>query len=448
MNAPICEFVEKYIGKSPARLHMPGHKGIASRLGAEPFDITEVKGADYLYEASGIIGESEKNCSQLFGSGATFYSCEGSSLSVKTMVTLAALARKDKSRRGEIIAARNCHVSFISGCILADVVPVWVYGGDSLCSCDIDVSQVEAAVEASPSPCGVYVTSPDYLGNAAPVGELSEICKKHGIPLLVDNAHGAYLKFMERDTHPLTLGADICCDSAHKTLPVLTGGGYLHISKNADGSFRQNAKKIMSLYGSTSPSFLILQSLDRCNLTLSEGYGKKLEETARKVSRLGDIINRKGFEAHTFEPLKLTVFPKGGGLTGEQAAELLRKKGAEPEYADSDSLVMMFSPMNPDEDYRRVEAAFSGAGKLPPIPASRRVMPKLEMAMTPREAAFSRTELIPVELSAGRICAASAASCQPSVPLAVCGERLTSPAAEILKLSGFDFIEAVAGNEK
>ena len=116
----------------------------------------------------------------------------------------------------------------------------------------------------------IIIKSPDYLGRTADIKGIADVCHRKGVLLIVDNAHGAYLKFSENDDHPLTLGADICCDSAHKTLPVLTGGAYLHLSKELVSKYDYDdlyeyIKSVMCMNGSTSPSYLILQSLDLCN---------------------------------------------------------------------------------------------------------------------------------------------------------------------------------------
>ena len=102
----------------------------------------------------------------------------------------------------------------------------------------------------------MYVTSPDYLGGMQDVAALAEVCHRYGTLLAVDNAHGAYLRFLRPSRHPLDLGADLCCDSAHKTLSVLTGGAYLHIARTAPTSLAENAKEALALFGSTSPSYL------------------------------------------------------------------------------------------------------------------------------------------------------------------------------------------------
>ena len=225
MNTPICDFVRRYAESKTLRLHMPGHKG-KGPLGIEQLDITEISGADSLYEASGIIAESEANASALFGC-PTFYSTEGSSQCIRAMLHLATCGR---NRR--IAAARNVHKTFLSAAALLDLQVDWLYPDSegSYLACPITAETLEnyfATCEEIPA--AVYVTSPDYLGNLLYIDALAAVCHRYGSLLLVDNAHGAYLKFLPDSRHPMDLGADLCCDSAHKTLPVLTGGAYLHI---------------------------------------------------------------------------------------------------------------------------------------------------------------------------------------------------------------------------
>ena len=139
--------------------------------------------------------------------------------------------------------------------------------------------------EQKQPPAAVYVTSPDYLGGQLALGELARICHRHGTILAVDNAHGAYLHFMEERTHPMDVGADICCDSAHKTLPVLTGGAYLVFAKTAPKQLGEEARQALALFGSTSPSYLTLVSLDLCNAYLAEHYRERLSDTIEGLCR-------------------------------------------------------------------------------------------------------------------------------------------------------------------
>ena len=226
MNTPIADFVRGYDGSGTARLHMPGHKG-RPFLGCEHLDITEVKGADALYEADGIIAESEKNAGALFGSGRTLYSTEGSSQCIRAMLYLA-LTCRPAGAAPVIVATRNVHKAFVYAAALLDFEVVWLWPeGDSqsLCGCPVSPEGLEKTLaELDQPPAAVYLTSPDYLGGMADIASLAQVCHRHDTVLAVDNAHGAYLHFLDPAVHPLDLGADICCDSAHKTLPVLTGG--------------------------------------------------------------------------------------------------------------------------------------------------------------------------------------------------------------------------------
>lgn len=235
MTTPICCFAAKYAAGDPVRLHMPGHKGVC-----DPRDITEITGADVLYHADGVIRESEENAASLFGTARTVYSTGGSSLCIRAMVYLISLTAP-RGRRVKILAARNAHRTFVTACALLDADVTWLrpeVGG--LVSCPVSAGKLEAEI-LSCHPDAVYITSPDYTGNVADIAALSEVCRRHSVILAVDNAHGAYLKFLPVSRHPIDLGADICCDSAHKTLPVLTGGAYLHISRSAPSLFRECA---------------------------------------------------------------------------------------------------------------------------------------------------------------------------------------------------------------
>ena len=282
MNTPIFDFVKKYAETDMIRLHMPGHKGFPF-LGCEKLDITEISGADALYSADGIIAESEKNASELFGSNATFFSAEGSSQCIKAMLCLAKM--KSESKNFTVLASRNVHKAFIYACGLLDIRVRWLFDESdkfSLCRCNITAQQLDDELKKEKADA-VYVTSPDYLGGELDIKALSDVAHFHGAVMLVDNAHGAYLRFLSESRHPMDLGADMCCDSAHKTLPVLTGGAYLHINNE---KFIDSAKKALEMFGSTSPSYLILQSLDLCNAYLADGYKEKLLNCIKKVQNL------------------------------------------------------------------------------------------------------------------------------------------------------------------
>lgn len=441
MNTPIVDFVQNYIASNTARLHMPGHKGV-SFLGCEQFDITEIKGADELYAPEGIIRESEENASALFGTARTVYSAGGSSQSINAMLYLAYL-RADKRDRPFVLAGRNAHKSFIYALAKLDADVEWLYpeNSQSICSCVVTAESLEKRLnELEYKPFAVYITSPDYLGVTSNIEVLAKVCKKYDIPLLVDNAHGSYLKFYKYDRHPISLGADMCCDSAHKTLPVLTGGGYLHIAKDDRYGFAKNAVKAMEIFGSTSPSYLILQSLDLCNRYIDEKIKEDIEIYAEKVAELRYIINQKGFGIPSAEPLKITVDLRGYDF---DFAGYLRKCGIEIEYADKDFVVFMFSPQNTTEDFEKLKKAFEKLNLQRTKEIEEFSFDKAKKVMTIREAIFSESEEINVENAFGRVCASPTVSCPPAIPIAVSGERITEKHIKLFKRYGIEKISVV-----
>lgn len=446
MNTPISDFVLNYSNKNPGRLHMPGHKGV-DFLGIEKYDITEIDGADVLYDAKGIIAESEKNASELFSSYRTFFSTEGSSLCIKAMLAMISSMRKDKSRKATVLAARNVHKAFIYGCAISDIEVEWLYSENSshLCSCVISAESLQKRIEGMPfKPDAVYITSPDYLGQLTDVKALSQICDKYDIPLLVDNAHGAYLAFTANSRHPINNGAFMCCDSAHKTLPVLTGGAYLHLSAKAE-KYADISESFMAMMGSTSPSYLILQSLDICNKYLSEGYKTKLAETTERINKLKAELTDKGVVVCDSEPLKLVVDFKKSRINSADAVSILREHKIEPEFYDKDFLVAMFTCENAEEDYRRFSEAFLLVSLRNNTSEDKMTFKAVygQKMTSIREAVFSPKETVAVADSEGRICACPSVSCPPAVPIVSVGERITAEAVEQMLYYGIETVEVI-----
>ena len=443
MTTPIWDFLQRCQQAGTRRFHMPGHKG-AGPLGCEQWDITEIQGADSLYEAAGIIAESEANAAALFGSGATFYSTEGSSQCIKAMLYLA-LQNRPAGTPPVVLAARNVHKSFVHAAALLDFEPLWLWpeeGTSSLCACPVAAEGLDRALSALDAPpAAVYITSPDYLGNMADIPALAEVCRRYKTPLLADNAHGAYLRFLSPSRHPLDLGADLACDSAHKTLPVLTGGAYLHISKTAPAAFRENARAALALFGSTSPSYLTLASLDLCSRYLSENYPARLAEAVRRLEALGKTISANGWQVEPSDPLRLTLRAPSG-LTGLDLADRLRRGGAECEYADRDFLVLMTTPENGPEDLARVSAAL-GENRAPAAPAVSLPLAKGERVLSIREALFAPQESVPAEESLGRVCGAPTVGCPPAVPIAVSGERIGPEALALFRYYGVKRVDVL-----
>lgn len=427
ISTPIHDFLCGYTEENPVRCHMPGGK-------SNPLDITEIEGADSLFESNGIIKRSEDNAAKLFGAGKTLFSCGGSTLSVQTMLGIAKSAEPQKKR---VIASRYCHKSLISAAVLLDLEIDWIMP-DSYLSCQVSPEAVREKI-CSDTLC-VFVQSIDYYGGECDIKGISAVCKEKKIPLLTDNAHGAYKVFTH--DHPIALGADMTADSAHKTLPCLTGGAYLHIGKNAPMEYFSRAKETMSLFGSSSPSYLILDSLDLCNLHI-HGEKERAEKIFDRVRRLKEALTNHGFTLRKSDLLRITIDACAYGCSGDELCGMFRKKGVVCEYSDGKYLVMLFSTGQRTEDFQRVlEAAKQiKRKKEKAAPYFSGILPPLEL--TAREALFSPWEELETEKSEGRICAGIHCPCPPCVPLVMPGERYTAEGIEMLLAYGVKRVRAV-----
>lgn len=425
---------------------MPGHKG---RGKIEELDITEIAGADSLYEASGIIAQSEANAGSIFGAD-TFYTTEGSSHAIRAMLFLAVFQLRKAGEQQVVLAGRNAHKAFITAAAALDFDIEWLYPAEetSYLSCKISPEELDLAIKNCPKlPSAVYITSPDYLGNISDIKGLAAVCHTYGIPLLVDNAHGAYLKFLEPSIHPMDLGADMCCDSAHKTLNVLTGGAYLHISKQADPQYKASAKVALALFGSTSPSYLILRSLDEANKILDSSFKEPLAKICRLSGSIKKRFSRNGYIICGDEPLKITISTKPYGYKGREIADILRSHWIECEFCDDDFIVFMLSPANSRSELKNLEKILAELPKKEPIAEPAPASPKGISRLSPRLAIKSPWEEIPVDAAEGRILHFVGASCPPAVPIVSCGEEITKEAIACFKYYGISTCKVLKENQ-
>ena len=440
MKTPIVSFLKSYQEKSPVRMHMPGHKG-AGILGFEGMDLTEIYGADELFAAEGIIKESEQNASSLFGC-PTYYSTQGSTLCIQTMCTILCQDAKSKGKKPKILAGRNAHRSFIHAAALLDFDIVWLYGNSDYLSCKIHAEDLEKAIIES-LPTAVYLTNPDYLGNLLDIQSLASVCKKHNVLLAIDNAHGAYLRFLEPSLHPIDLGADLCCGSAHKTLPVLTGGAYLHLSDSLNQVWKNDVKHFMEYFSSTSPSYLIMASLDATNEVLDTTFKKSLSECLQRVDGLKNTLVQHGYTILSGEPMKITISTKEFGYTGNEIANLLMECDIYPEFYDSDYIVLMPSPYNTKDDLKRLETCLCGIDRKPILINKPPKLEQSKKAMNVRQALFSSSITLDVSKSLGQVCSSVTVSCPPAILPVIPGEVISESSIEVMKYYGIETVRVV-----
>ena len=421
-------------------MHMPGHKG-AGILGFEGMDLTEIYGADELFAAEGIIKESEQNASSLFGC-PTYYSTQGSTLCIQTMCTILCQDAKSKDKKPKILAGRNAHRSFIHAAALLDFDIAWLYGNSDYLSCKIHAEDLEKAIIES-LPTAVYLTNPDYLGNLLDIQSLANVCKKHNVLLAIDNAHGAYLRFLESSLHPIDLGADLCCDSAHKTLPVLTGGAYLHLSDSLNQVWKNDVKHFMEYFSSTSPSYLIMASLDAANEVLDTTFKKSLSECIQRVDGLKNTLTQHGYTILSGEPMKITISTKEFGYTGNEIANLLMECDIYPEFYDSDYIVLMPSPYNTKDDFERLQKCLCGIDRKPILINKPPKLEQSKKAMNVRQALFSSSTTLDVSKSLGQVCSSVTVSCPPAILPVIPGEVISESSIEVMKYYGIETVRVV-----
>ncbi len=436
-STPIVDFVNSYKNQNPHRFHMPAHKG-KEYLGFEPLDITEIDGADDLYHPTGIIKESEQNATELFESGSTYFSTEGSSQAIKTMISLAFTNQKNAVKSRKILCSSNCHQAFFHACALLDLEPIFIeskqihFAQATITPTDVANALLDAS---SALPFAVYVTTPDFLGTLYDIKGIAKECEIFDIPLLVDNAHGSYLQFLKTNLHPLRQGAAMCSDSAHKTLPVITGGAYLHIAKN----YKIDAKIVkstMAIFGSSSPSYLILQSLDFCNSLLSTSYPQKLQACVDTVTDIEQIFADSGIVCLPCEPMKIVIDCKSTGIDGVDFAEKLKEFSIFPEMVDTFFTVFMVSPClstNTFSSYpQNVKISVDNSKKLTDF-AMPPLLPKRILHCSIRAAFLSSKKVISVQNALGKISASTVISCPPGVPLLIAGEEVTKEHLTLLE---------------
>lgn len=439
----LLPFLQQYNASGVSRFHMPAHKGnfpLYAGLPLSRLDITEVQGADSLYESDGVIAETEARLAAVYGSRETLLSAGGNTLCIQAMLSLAARPG------GRVVCTRNLHVSAVNAMALLGLEPVFVYPDRDRAGGLPGTASPAAyarALSGAPDACAVYLTTPDYFGVRSDVAGIAAVCRARGVPLLVDNAHGAHLRFLSPDRHPLPLGASLCADSAHKTLPVFTGGAYLHIG---DPSFdRAAAKDAMALFGSTSPSYLTMLSLDACASYLETGARRDFAALCQTVADLEALAVSKGFSlpAGDRDPTRLSLGTLSAGCTGEQFAQHLRAHGIEPEYTARGWVVLLPSPFNTPADFDRLRRALEAFVPAQPLPCPAPEALHPARVMTLREAVLAPCELLPVAQCEGRVAACAKSPCPPGVPLVMPGEKITGKLKNLLADYGLNALKVV-----
>jgi lysine decarboxylase len=451
-RAPILETLRDYIARGVYPFHTPGHKGgrftppeLIELWGPRTFayDLPAMTATDNTLHPTHCVREAQELAAELFGAAATFYLGMGASTGIAGMI-LAAVPPG-----GTILLPRNVHRSVASALVLSGARPKFLHH-EVLPECGavgLSAATIEAAIDEGPKPAAVLLTRPSYYGLARTLEPIAAVCRRHRIPLLVDEAHGPHLRFMPpgAPTPALDAGADLVAQSCHKTLGSLVGTAQVHVGRNSPVRPAQ-VRDALNFLQTTSPNYLQLASLDANRRWLAQEGASLFREAVDDAARLAKVINRlPGLKVlnphddprladHALDPLRLVINVAGAGWTGYDAELLLRNEHrVEDEMSDWFNVVLVTSPHDDPaarerllaglrfvsaNPHRRPESSIAEAANLlqPAIPP---------LAMTPRDAALGPKQPVALAESVGRVCAESVMFYPPGIPLLMPGEVVT-----------------------
>ena len=414
MPTPLYDALLQYCARNAARFHMPGHKGrflpLPELAALAPLDVTEIPGLGNLYEAGEPFDSAQELWAQDFGFENCQFLTGGSTMGIHTGLALCCAPGE------KVLVDRTCHRAVFHAMALLDLEPVYLerpWLADQGLAGPVDLELVEKKLKSHPDIKTVCITSPTYSGILSDTRAIGALIHARGGKLFVDGAHGAHLPFLGLDAFS---GADGVVVSAHKTLPAMGQTALLF----TNGFERELVRLRASLYGTSSPSYPMMASLDGARQWLKDGGGEVYRQTAREVARL-----REKFPSLKpplpLDPARLTLKV----CSGPAFTRALEERGIYPEMEDGGHVVLICTPQDLEENFARLEQALEELkgemGACPPIPAP----PLPERVLSLRRALFSSSVSRPLEECEGEIAAGSVAPYPPGVPVVAPGERIT-----------------------
>lgn len=433
--------------------HMPGHKRRPGALGGaipEALDITEIDGFDDLHDADGALAEAMERAARLYGSRRAWLLVNGSTCGLLAAIQAAA------PQGSKVLVARNCHKAVYHGMELLGLHPVYLqppldeaFG----IAGSLPPEQAAEALRANPDARLVILTSPTYEGVRSDVAAIARLCHEAGVPLLVDEAHGAHLG-LPGSFAPgaVAAGADLVVQSLHKTLPSPTQTALLHW--NSELVSARAVEHGLDIFETSSPSYPLMAAMDHClrwleadSTALMAHWNDLLERFSARAEGLGRIrVLCKGgdrMEDHplfyAFDPGKLVISARGAGLTGPQLmAELRGRFQLELEMAAGDYAIAMTSPCDTEEGLARLAEALEtldreAAATLPPRPALPPVLAAPAFVLPAAQALRRPHEWLPPRKALGRVSGEYLWAYPPGIPILAPGERVDEAAVEQLE---------------
>ena len=407
----------------------PGHslgkfipKNIKTLLGEKVFnaDFSEVDGLDVLSNPKGCILKSQQNASKIYKTQSTFYLVNGSTSGILALM-LATLKENDL-----VMVARNCHICVYNGLILTGAKPIWFMGEYDEkfgFSKGITLKDVKEAYQKNVK--AIILTSPTYAGICSEIKEIGEFCKEKNMVFIVDEAHGALLPFSkELPKSAIHLGADACVQSLHKNALALNSAALLHLSKTSKIS-SEKVQSTLNIINTTSPSFLILSSIeDSINYLNSNKGREKIDNLIKNIRELKKSCkNAEFYDDNSNDKTKL-VF-RIEGITGEKIAEILNKNNIEEEFCTTKSAICITNPSTLKKDLNKLKKVINSIKpqKEKETTVNKFVIP--QQIFTPREVQYKEFEYIKKENAVGKISAEVIIPYPPGIPILVSGELIT-----------------------
>lgn len=445
--------LKKQAAYKAARFHMPGHKGrpILPELN-HPFaiDYTEIEGTGNLYEGDEPILSAEQAAARYYGAHDCLFVTGGSTQALMTAIAAAVPVG------GTLVLDRNCHKSVTHAMALLDLTPVFIVPeplDDTGMPGLLTKQAVENALTQHPETSALLVTSPNYYGVMQDIPALAAICRRHDVPLLVDAAHGAHLKAVGKQS-PIEEGADLAAVSTHKTLPALGQSALLLSSGRISW---QTLLDTAPMFGSSSPSYLLLASIDLARGWLEGNGASAYEACAKQVAALRREIERTTvFSALTetvapLDPCRLTICCEHTNVTGHQLNQILHEQfDIDVEMSDRDHVVCICTGADTRRDYARLMGALRDK-QFVYKPASKKALlrfPPVERVCSVRQAWFSVNTFVPLDQAEGRICARPVTPYPPGVPLVYPGERIRQVHIEFLRAGWYTDKEPICVMEQ
>jgi arginine decarboxylase len=447
-ETPLFDALKEYVDRDTLPFHVPGHKkgvGIDKEfknfIGENPFkiDVTVFKLVDSLHHPTGPIKKAQELVADAYESHASFFSIHGTSGAIQAMI-LAVVNDGDK-----IIVPRNVHKSVTSGIILSGAVPVFMEPEIDKklgIAHGVTPETVEKTLKENPDAKAVLIINPTYYGVATDIKKIADTVHSYDIPLIVDEAHGPHLAFSEKlPMSALKAGADICAQSTHKIIGSLTQGSLLHVkSKYVDP---KRVQQILNLMQTTSPSYIIMASLDCARRQIALEGKDLLQKTIELCKYTRDEINKiPGFYcfgeevlgkpgSYSFDPTKLTISSRELGITGFELDMILADKyHIQMELSDFYNVLAVGSFGDTKEGMDRLLSALKEIsndyyGKKEPVQDFLDIPAIPTKILNPREAFYSDKISIPLNESIGKISGEFLLAYPPGIPVLCPGEEIT-----------------------